>query len=452
VPACPFVSQFVAISAGFPFPDMPTRPRAPAAPVPRRRALLAAGLACAWPARGEGRREGRLRLSVAAYPLVDEIIRAALPRWREIHPEVEVDVVSRQYVDHHTAMTTALSTSVYLPDVMALEASYVGRFSSGGGLENLSQAPYEAERYRERFVPYAYAASLNRLGQVVAVPTDIGPGTMLYRTDLLARAGLSLDDLSTSWDAYVAAGVKLKAATGAYLISNAQALKDILIRTGIAPGEGLYYDRDSKVLVQSPRFERAFELAREVRQRKLDARVTAWSNEWAEGFRRGTLATELSGAWMVGQMGNWVAPDTRGLWRVAQLPESTFVSYGGTYYALPRRASARHKALAWELVKLLTMDAGLQLAAFKSQDAFPALVETHEDPFFDEPLPFLGQQPARVLWRDAARRIGAVQVHKQNNFADEVIGTELDNVIDRGKRIADALSDAARLLQRRAFR
>lgn len=393
-----------------------------------------------------------MKLEVAAYPAVDAIVRAALPAWQALHPEVDVNVITRQYGDHHTAMTTALSTSVYLPDVMALEASYVGRFSSGGGLLNLSAPPFEAQQYRERFVDYAYQASLNRRGEVVAVPTDIGPGTMIYRADLLAQAGLSVADLSPSWDAYVAAGARLKAATGAYLLSSAQALKDILIRTGIAPGEGLFFDRDSQVLVTSPRFVRAFELAHEVRRQKLDARVNAWSNEWAEGFRRGRLATELSGAWMVGQMGNWVAPDTRGLWRVAQLPEATFVSYGGTYYSLPRRASPERRAMAWELIKLLTLNPELQLAAFKAEDAFPALLATHEDPFFDQPLPFLGGQPARLLWRDASRRIGAVQVHKQDNFADEVITTELDNVIDRGKRIADALSDAAKLLQRRAFR
>jgi multiple sugar transport system substrate-binding protein len=43
-------------------------------------------------------------------------------------------------------------------------------------------------------------------------------------------------------------------------------------------------------------------------------------------------------------------------------------------------------------------------------------------------------------------------VHKQANFADEVIGTELDNVLDHGKDIGRALADAERLLARRAHR
>jgi multiple sugar transport system substrate-binding protein len=413
-----------------------------------RRALLAAGLASALPLRAAPRR----RLTVAAFPLLDEIIKAALPRWQQRHPEVEIEVVSRQYVDHHTAMTTALSTSVYLPDVMALESSYVGRFAQGFGLEDLAQPPYLGLRLRERFVPYAFDQAVNRRGALVALPTDIGPGTLLYRTDLLAKAGLSEADLTPSWQAYVDAGIRLKARTGAYLVSNAQSVKDIVIRSGLGPGEGLYFDRESRVLVNSPRFVLAFELARKVRRNKLDARVNAWSNEWAEGFRRGTLATELTGAWMVGQMANWVAPATKGLWRAAQLPAGTFVGYGGSYYAIPRRAAAANKALAWELIQLLTLDRELQFAAFKSQDAFPALLETLDDPFFEQPLPFLGGQPARLLWRDAARRINATQVHKQNNFADEVVGTELDNVLDHDKDIGRALADAERLLARRAHR
>ncbi len=413
-----------------------------------RRRLLAAGLLTALPSWAGQRR----KVSVAAFPNVDAIIRAVIPQWKKLHPDIDIEIVSRQYIDHHTAMTTALSTSVYLPDVMALESTYVGRYAQGQGLEDLTQPPYSVGRFRDRFARFAYEQAINRRGEVIAVPTDIGPGTLLYRHDLLARAGLTESDLTTSWDGYVNAGIKLKAATGAYLIGNAQQVKDIMIRSGLQPGEGLYFDQASKVLVTSPRFVRAFELARKVRQNKLDARAYAWSNEWAEGFKRGTVATEPTGAWMVGQLSNQVAPATHGKWRAAPLPEKTFVGYGGTYYAIPRRAPPANKLLAWELIQLLTLDRAQQFAAFKLDDAFPALVETYEDPFFDEPLPFLGGQRARLLWRDAAQKIVAIGSHKQSDFANEVINTELSNVMDRGKSITLALADAQRLLERRAFR
>jgi multiple sugar transport system substrate-binding protein len=363
-----------------------------------------------------------------------------------------VRILSRQYADHHTAMTTALSTSALLPDVMGLESSFVGRYAHGTGLEDLSQQPYDIGRWRDRLVPYAYNQALARSGAVVAMPTDIGPGTLLYRADILARAGVDSDMLTATWASYLQAGVRIKAATGAYLVAHAQQVKDILIRSGLRPGESLYFDAESRAVVTSERFVRAFEVALEVRRLQLDARVTTWSNEWAEALRRGRLTTELSGAWLVGQLSNWVAPQTRGLWRAAQLPGGSRVAYGGAFYAMPRRAEPSRKALAWAFIQLLTLDRDRQLLALKQYDAFPALLTTHDDPFFDEPVAFLAGQPARRLWREAARQIGATPVHKQSGFADEVVGTELENVLDRGKSIRAALADAQRLLQQRAHR
>ena len=133
-----------------------------------------------------GAAQAQPSLTIAVFPAVDEIVRAAIPQWQALHPNVDIKVISRQFSDHHTAMTTALSTRSYLPDVMALEVGYVGRFAQGGGLENLAAATYDIARFRARWVPHAYQQATNRRGEVVAAPTDIGPGTLLYRRDRLA--------------------------------------------------------------------------------------------------------------------------------------------------------------------------------------------------------------------------------------------------------------------------
>jgi multiple sugar transport system substrate-binding protein len=418
------------------------------APGATRRALLACGVLATLPARAAS----PTVLTVATWPGLDIGARAAVPFWKQRHPEVDVLILSREYGDHHTALTTALSTSGLLPDVVAVAADYVARFARGKGLQDLTDEPYRIDRHRSRLVPYAYDQAQARGGGVVAMPADIGPGTLLYRADILARAGVAEEALTASWDSYLQAGARIKAATGAYLIADVAQIANIVIRTGLQPGEGLFFDQESRVLVTSSRFVRAFEVARQARQQKLDARVSPWSNEWVEGFKRGSLATELSGAWLVGALSNWVAPQTRGLWRAAQLPAGAHVAYGGAFYAMPRLSAPGRKALAWEFIQLLTLDPGRQLQAFKSYDAFPSLLETHDDPFFDEPLPFLGGQPARRLWRTAARRIGATPVHKQDGFASEVVFTELDAVLNRGKDIGSALAGAQRLLERRAHR
>jgi multiple sugar transport system substrate-binding protein len=160
----------------------------------------------------------------------------------------------------------------------------------------------------------------------------------------------------------------------------------------------------------------------------------------------------MSGAWLAGHLNNWLAPGTRGRWRAAQLPEGAWAAYGGTFLAIARGAAPERKTLAWEFIRMLTLERDSQLAAFKSQDAFPALLQAHDDPFFGQPIEFLGGQTARLLWREASVHISAVSVHKQDAFADEVINTELDKVLDHGKDIGLALADAQRLLERRAHR
>ena len=407
-------------------------------------------ISCLWLATGLSAALAQTVLNIAAFPAVDEIAKAAIPAFKKKHPDVEVKITSRAYPDHHTAMTTALSTSSNLPDVMVLEYGYVGRFAEGGGLEDLGAAPYNMQAQRARIVPFAYAQGTSTSGALVAMPTDIGPGTLLYRTDILKKAGLTEADLTKSWDGFVNSGLKIKSTTGAYLVAHARDIKDIMIRADLKTGEAMYIDKTGKVLVDSPRFVRAFEMAKKVRDQKLDGKIGAWSNEWSEGFKRGTIATQMTGAWLAGHLNNWLAPETKGLWRAAQLPEKAFGSWGGSFYSIPK--GAKNKALAAEFIQMMTLTPDLQLAAFKSQDAFPALIETHKDAFFDQPIEFLGGQKARLIWREAAQKINAVDVHKLDPIAEEIVNTELDKVLDQGKDVRTALADAKALLERRVKR
>ena len=392
----------------------------------------------------------RTTLTVTAYPAVDEIIKSALPVWKQRHPEVDVKLISRSFDDHHTAMTTALSIASNLPDVMTLEFARVGRFSAGGGFVDLTQAPYRFGDLAARFVPFAVQQATRADGAVMAVPSDVGPGTLLYRTDLLQKAQVSEAQLTQSWESFVEAGRQIKARTGAYLVSHARDIKDIVIHAETPPGDGLYFDAAGKTVVDAPRFVHAFELARQVREHKLDAKVGAWSNEWSQGLKGGRIVTLMSGAWLTGQLASWIAPATQGLWRSAQLPGGAWAAWGGTFYAIPK--GAPNKALAWEFVQMMTLRRDIQLQAFKVQDAFPALIEAHQDPFFDQPLPFLGGQKARLLWRDAAVHVNAIRVSKYDGVAEEIVNSELDKVLDKGKDVRAALADAQRLLDKRAHR
>ncbi|GAA5786820.1 sugar ABC transporter substrate-binding protein [Chitiniphilus shinanonensis] len=390
-------------------------------------------------------------LTVAVYPNLDEAIRLVTPLWRQRHPDVPLKFIARNYVDHHNAMTTALAAGSGLPDVMAVEVGYLGRFAASGGLTDLAAAPYRAGRLRDRFVRYAFAQAENG-GRIVAIPTDLGPGGLFYRHDIFSRAGIDEADFTASWERYLSAGRRLKAATGVFLLAHPREIKDIVLRSGLKDGEGLYFNAAGQPQVESPRFVRAFTLARAARVAGLDARLTPYSAEWSAALRTGRVASQPGGAWLVGHLEDWLSPGTDGRWRVTRLPGGTRAAWGGSFYAIP--AASRNKALAWELIQLLTMDRALQLAAFKSPrlNAFPALRTAQDDPFFAQPMPFLGGQRARLFWREAAAEMPALTVHRLDPVAEEIVNAELDRVLDDGKDIATALADARRLIERRVRR
>ena len=388
----------------------------------------------------------RQTLVVAAYPAMDQIVRAAIPLWKRTHPGVDIRVLSRGFEEHHAVMATTLTAATNLPDVMVVEVEYLGRFAATQQLLDLSQPPFLAKGLQALFAPFALAQATTASGAVVALPADIGPGTLLYRSDLLQRSGVSEEEMTKSWDSYLAAGVKIKAATGASLLPLAHDLVEAVTRSGVAPGEGQYFDASGAVLVESQRFRLAFEMAQQMRQQDLDARQPSWGGGWLDGLRKGSIATLMTGSWMAGHLATWAAPQTRGKWRAAQLPGHAWTTWGGTFYTIPRKA--RNQALAWEFVQFMALNRDLQISAFRSQNAFPALLKTYDDPFFDLPIDFLGGQRARPLWREAVGRVPQVGVHALDMEARIVVANELTKVLDNGKPIAQALHDARLTLER----
>jgi multiple sugar transport system substrate-binding protein len=242
----------------------------------------------------------------------------------------------------------------------------------------------------------------------------------------------------------------VKAATGAYMLGNALDIKDIYIRSGLKDGDGVYFDRKGNSLVTSPRFVKAFELAKAARTAGIDGKINAWSNEWSEGFKRDKIATQMMGGWLAGHLNNWLAPEQKGKWRSAQLPNGAYGFWGGSFYAIPKQT--KNKQAAWDFIQFMTFNKEMQLTALKSQDSFPVLLEAQTDPFISQPMAYLGDQKARENWKAAADRIPAITIDKFDPVAESVVNAELDKVLEQNKDIKTALADAQAQLKRRVRR
>jgi multiple sugar transport system substrate-binding protein len=419
---------------------------------PTKRAALSRlviGIAAASAAFG-AQAQATTTLTVASFPSFDLAVKAAIPLYKKVNPNVEIKLVSLAFMDHHTAMTTALAAGGNVPDVMGVELSFIGRLVESKGLEDLGKAPYNGNALTPKFAKFTVPLAMSGSGTLAAIPADIGPGALFYRKDMMDKAGVTEADLTKSWESYIEAGKKVKAATGAYLMADAVDIKDIYIRSGLKAGEGIYFDKKGQPLINTPRFHKGFELAKAARNAGIDAKVKAWSPEWGEGFKRDKVASQMMGAWLGGHLSNWLAPDSKGQWRSAQLPNGAFASWGGSFYAIPQKA--QNKAAAWEFIKFMTTNKDMQIEAFRKLDAFPALIEAQSDPFVNEPIEYFGGQKARQLWKVSADKIQAIAVDKYDPVANEIVNAELDKVLEQNKDIKLALADAQAAIKKRVRR
>ncbi|TMX34530.1 extracellular solute-binding protein [Vibrio parahaemolyticus] len=379
------------------------------------------------------------------FPDFDSSLKVLLPDF-EKETGIKVDYLMNNHGDHHTKLTTNLATGSGAGDVIVVDVEKIGPFVASGGLVNLSEK-YGADKYAERFAPYAWTQGKGADGSVYGIPVDLGPGVMYYRTDIFEDAGIDLNEAIKDWDSYIAAGEKLKA-KNIQLIASASDVAQAIIFTTVPEGEGLYFDKDGNPVVTSERFVHAFEVAKEIRDKGLDGKILAWSNEWYEGFRNGTFATQLSGAWLLGHLNNWIAPGTAGKWGVSNLPDGIYGSWGGSFLSIPTQSTKQDEA--WKLIEYMTTRRDVQLKHFETIAAFPANVTTYDDPMFEQEMPFLGGQKARLLFAEVAKNIKPVAPAKGDHVARSIVlENALMEVLDEGKDIKTALEEAERLIKRR---
>lgn len=390
-------------------------------------------------------------ISIGVYPNLDEHIETVLPKFYEENPDIEIEIKTLSIADHHNNLVTAMAAGKGAPDVAALEVGFIAQFAAEGAMTDLSQEPYNALEFQDNFADYAWQQSTTTDGRLIAVPTDLGPGVMFWRRDVFEELGSDVESLAESWDAYIEFGRKVARDTDGdgkkdiFLIPDAADVIWAMVRSDREPGQGIFFDKDNNVLVTTERFQNAFKIAKTIRDEGLDAEIASWTNEWYQAFRKGTVATQFSGAWFQDLLAN-TAPETSGLWGAANLPGGAYSSWGGSFYGIPEQSE--NKEAAWKLLTFLTTTENIQMEAFTNISAFPSFKSAWENPVFDEPIEFLGDQQANKLYIEIINNIDGVTTNKHRPVATEAVLTAIAQVLNDDRDINEALEQAKKKIER----
>ncbi|MCJ8313865.1 MAG: extracellular solute-binding protein [Saccharospirillaceae bacterium] len=349
---------------------------------------------------------------------------------------------------HHNLLTANLESGQGDEDLVLIDTGMLNGYIntiSDNGEETFVDLTSEFAKYKNDFAEYAVKQGQDHLGRQKAIPLDLGPGVAFYRRDYMEDLGFDIDIVMHSWDTFISYGEHLKENHDTYLVSNSDGIARAMIYGNTPENTGVFIHND-QILVETQKFKNAFAMAKQIRDKGLDANTGMWNDNWYNGFRHGKFAMEIQGAWMLGHIQAWIAPDTTGKWGMSSLPNGLNSSWGGTFVAIPKYAEDK-KEEAWKVIEFM-INPEYQLKAFKQWAMFPTNTSTYSDAYFDEPIEFLNGQAARRIVANVAKDIVPTKPGQFDNIAETlVINEALQFVLNGEKSIDDALSDAAEELE-----
>lgn len=235
------------------------------------------------------------------------------------------------------------------PDALLLFSDTMGQFNFIEGLENLLQAPYNANNDLHKFADHQLSWTMTFDDKkLLALPLYHSPSVLYYRTDILEQYGFPTDpeelgNFMEDPEKWFGMVKELKKNNKwVFQWSN-----DTI--NMVSSGQG-FFDKDLNFVRNTDKYEIALDLTRRIKNEGLAISKTIWDAGGQEAIKNGEIVMVQFGCWGEYLLNQW-APETKGKWKVTRLPLGVYSTNGSP--ALAITSQSKNKELAWEFVKLV---------------------------------------------------------------------------------------------------
>ncbi|GEL98354.1 sugar ABC transporter substrate-binding protein [Cellulomonas terrae] len=275
----------------------------------------------------------------AWYPAMEQ----AVDLFNENNDDVQVCWTNAgQGGDAYQAFSTALEAGSGAPDVMMIEAEFLGQYTIRDALVDL--APLGAADLADEYTEGAWS-DVTEGDAVYAIPVDGGPMGFLVRQDIFDEYGVAVP---TTWEQFAAAAEQLKTAGYDGYIANFPPnwwafFQAMAAQRGWAPFE---YDSGSTEIgidMATPEAVEVLSFWEDLVDRDLLATDEAFTADYNASLVDGTYASYVAAAWGPGYLAGLSDADADAVWRAVPLPqwegqEPRQVNIGGSTFAVSEQA------------------------------------------------------------------------------------------------------------------
>jgi cellobiose transport system substrate-binding protein len=340
--------------------------------------------------------------------------------------------------DFKAKLTTTMAAGAGGPDIIGLN-SWVGEFFPNAN-KFVNLYDLGAKDLEKDYLKWKWSQSITPDGKsMIALPMDTGPTALFYRQDLFQKAGLPTEPADVSaklktWEDYIEAGKKVKAATNAYMFDTISTV----FSQAISQNDKVYFDTSDKFIGDQEHIKRAWDYAATAQKFDLGAKLDRSTPEWNAALSNGSIASFTGAVWMKSILKD-ASPDTAGKWRVARAPGGDG-NNGGSFIGILK--TSKYPKEAFQVIKWLTNPEN-QLQAYTTMDLFPSTPSVYTDAKMARPEEYFGGQKTGEIFSKAAENIKVAYRGPKYSIADTVfMKEELPLVEKQGKDPEKSFNDA----------
>ncbi|GLQ09955.1 ABC transporter substrate-binding protein [Devosia yakushimensis] len=342
----------------------------------------------------------------------------AFSRYKANNPDDTINVVifDKAAMEQKLQAQLASGATDGLPDIVLIEDYRAQKY-----LQSFTSAfePLTSHVDYSTFAPYKVElATLN--GQTYSIPFDSGVTGYFYRSDLLAEAGITPDQLNDiTWDQLIEIGKAVKEKTGLPLLPIDPTGSDWM-RIMLQSAGSWYFDADGNVTIKD---NPVFKAAIETYQRLLAAGITTPVSGWTEytgSFTSGKSVSTFSGVWMTATIK--ANADQSGKWGVAPSPRLDGVegagnasNLGGSSWYVLSSAPEKEKAIDF-LTSVWAKDVDFYQKILVNQGALGTYLPAREGEAFKASDDFFGGEP---VWQNFSTWLAEIPAVNYGIFTEE---------------------------------
>ncbi|MDY2628551.1 MAG: extracellular solute-binding protein [Lachnospiraceae bacterium] len=352
--------------------------------------------------------------------------------YQKDHPDFNLETVEITWDDLQTKLGTIIGSGDYsqLPDICLMQDYAYQKYVTiyDGLFQDITDCGIDFTQFAEGKLSASVVDGKN-----YGVPFDNGTDVAIYRTDILADAGYSIEDLTgIDWNRFIEIGKDVYSKTGYSLLSIQTGSSDIIYQMMQSAGQSTWNEDGTPNIAGNKVLKQCLEIYKEM----ADTHVMDVRNSWDEyvaTFTSGKTAGVINGCWIMVQLQS--AEELSGLWNVTNVPSlpgvegaTNYTNQGGSTWAVTSNCS--NVELATDFLGS-TFAGSMELydTILPGAGAISTWLPAGESDVYAEPQEFYGEQAVYKQIADYAAEVPSVDLGVYYTEANTALATVIGNIL-----------------------